>query len=70
MANIETWCCEGKVSVHTAADTLRRVVIRVEGSSHNGSLRMTAEEAIALRDQLADALTKLSIERDAQQVSA
>lgn len=71
MANIETWCMKGKLSVRLAApDTERRIVIRLEGTEHEGSLRLTEQEALALRDQLADALTKVSIERDAHQVSA
>ncbi len=71
MANIETWCMRGELSVRLAAPELeRRIVIKVAGAEHEGSLRLTDQEAINLRDQLADALTKASIERDAQQVSA
>lgn len=71
MANIETWGIAGSVSVRVAApDIERRIRIIVSGARSEGALRLTPEEALVLRDRLADALTKLSIERDAQQVSA
>lgn len=71
MANIETWCMAGSVSVRVAApDIERRIGIIVSGARSEGTLRLTPEEALVLRDRLADALTELSIESDAQQVTA
>ncbi|MGN6313200.1 MAG: hypothetical protein ACTHMO_05490 [Rhodanobacteraceae bacterium] len=57
MAHIETWCRDGRLKTEVVAPEFeRRIVIRVSGEDHQGCLRMTCEEAVALRDDLSRAI--------------